>query len=153
MKIQELRQAIGTVLIKMDLWSAPAEELLIGTAAHESAGLKYFKQLNGPALGLFQMEPATLDDIYYNYLNRRLDLKEKFDLFRAPGLDLDENLRWNIPFQIAAARIHYYRKKPPIPETIAGQADYWKTHYNTPAGKGTVKKYLDDYQRYVQAAA
>jgi receptor-type tyrosine-protein phosphatase Q len=31
-----------------------------------------------------------------------------------------------------------------IPWTIEAQAQYWKDHYNTPAGSGTVGKFIDD---------
>lgn len=34
----------------------------------------------------------------------------------------------------------------PIPDTVEGRADYWKLHYNTKAGDGTPKKYIDDVE-------
>ena len=42
----------------------------------------------------------------------------------------------------AICRIHYWRKPGAIPAEIEGQAAYWKRHYNTPLGRGTVEKYL-----------
>ena len=52
--------------------STSAVELLLGTMATESWAGTYIKQIkNGPALGVYQMEPATHDDIVINYLNHR----------------------------------------------------------------------------------
>jgi hypothetical protein len=66
-----VRATIGPVLRQLGLDEyrmQAAEELLLGTALQES-GLIYRRQLNnGPALGLFQMEPATHDDIWADFL-------------------------------------------------------------------------------------
>ena len=43
-----------------------ARLLLLGTAAIESDCGYYIKQVNGPALGIWQPEPATHDDIWEN---------------------------------------------------------------------------------------
>ena len=40
-----------------------AIDLLLGTAAQESAFGTYLRQVNGPALGAFQMEPATFKSV------------------------------------------------------------------------------------------
>jgi len=59
---EHLREMIQFVLKNYDLYSRDAEELLMLTAACESNLGHYFKQLgNGPALGIFQVEPATYD--------------------------------------------------------------------------------------------
>lgn len=49
---------------------------------------------------------------------------------------------------LAFARLHYFWKPSSIPESIQGQAQYWKTHYNTPAGAGTVHKYRAAWARH-----
>ena len=52
---------------KLNLWSPSAEELVLGTAIVES-GLTYLKQHgDGPALGLWQVEPPTHEDLYTNF--------------------------------------------------------------------------------------
>lgn len=43
-----------------------------------------------------------------------------------------------------AARLFLARLSAPIPTDLESQAQYWKTHYNTAAGKGTVQKFIDD---------
>ena len=64
-----------------------AEELLLGTALQESR-LTYLHQLGGgPALGLFQMEPGTHDDIWTNYLWNR----PEFGFYYKPIVSRDAN--------------------------------------------------------------
>ena len=68
---------IKPALTKINLWSRSAEELILGTAIVES-GLTYLKQHgDGPALGLWQVEPATHEDLYTNFLNYRPELGSK----------------------------------------------------------------------------
>ncbi|MCU7974888.1 hypothetical protein L5M43_06290 [Shewanella sp. SW36] len=40
-------------------------------------------------------------------------------------------------------RLRYYTVRIAIPATRAERAEYWKRHYNTSAGKGTPKEYLE----------
>ena len=48
--------------------STAAEELIVFTCATESLGGTYLKQVNGPAIGIYQMEPETYNDIWQNYI-------------------------------------------------------------------------------------
>ena len=87
---------IRPALEKLSLRSLSAEELVLGTAIVES-GLTYLKQHgDGPALGLWQVEPATHDDLYTNFLNYRPELGSKLMQLRAPNLSMDENLATNL---------------------------------------------------------
>lgn len=149
-------EQLRTVIVKpvlngMGLWSPEAEELLLGTAAHESDGLKRITQYgNGPALSYFQMEPDTLDDLYENYLKYRPDKKNLLDKYKIPSLGLADNLSMNIAFAVASARLHYFRVAEPIPKSLVGQAAYWKEHWNTVNGKGTVEQYIGHYNHYIK---
>ena len=53
----------------------------------------------------------------------------------------------------AVCRLCYYRKAEALPEAgdIEGQGQYWKAHYNTPLGKGTVTKYVYKVQKILKA--
>ena len=126
-----------------------AVELLIGTAIQESR-LTYLKQIGGPALGLYQIEPATLSDVYDNYLNSRRDRLELIEQMLSPLFSREDQLASNLIYATAIARIIYWRKPGAIPDTLEGQADYWKEHYNTPLGKGTAEQYINNYKRYVE---
>lgn len=48
------------------------------------------------------------------------------------------------------ARLHYLWRPGRIPDTLQGQAAYWKRHYNTVAGAGTVAKYLRDWKQHIE---
>lgn len=52
-----------------------------------------------------------------------------------------------------AARLFLARISAPIPSDLPAQAHYWKTHYNTAAGKGTVQKFVDDVKQATGCAA
>ena len=48
-------------------------------------------------------------------------------------------------------RVHYLRVRESLPQSsdINALAQYWKVHYNTIHGKGTVQKAIDAYAKYV----
>ena len=65
---KQLRECIiKPTLDSLQMYSQAAEELLVFTCACESLGGTYLKQVKGPALGIYQMEPATYQDIWENY--------------------------------------------------------------------------------------
>ena len=131
-------------------YSKTAENLLMGTALHESR-LYWLKQNGGPALGLFQMEPATHDDIWENFLINRPKLKAKIQsLIPSPPLNgewLHQQLITNLFYAAAMARVHYFRSSDPLPDnTPEGLADYWKEVYNTSRGAGTRDQFIKHYR-------
>ena len=75
--VQLRREVLRPTLRYLELWSPAAENLVIGTAAHESGGCRYLTQIGGPALGLYQIEPATHDDLWTNFLAYRVELRAK----------------------------------------------------------------------------
>lgn len=132
-------------VLKLD--SPAARELLLGTAIQES-GLTYLKQLGGgPALGLFQMEPATHDDIWDNYLRYRGELSSRINVLCR--LNIPEMLVTNLLYAAAMCRVHYLRAPDPLPEAgdLDGQAAYWKKWYNTAQGAGTVEHYIRNWRK------
>lgn len=136
---------VRPTLRRIELWSQAAENLVIGTALHESK-LKYIQQIKGPAMGLFQMEPATHKDLYENYLQFNPTLKNRVNelagQFEGSIPDPDEMIG-NLNYATAMCRIHYRRVKAmlPAPTDARGLATYAKRWYNTPAGKATVEQY------------
>jgi hypothetical protein len=144
-----LRRIIRTACTLINMYSLAAEDLLLGTAATESHLGRYDQQINGPALGLYQMEPSTLSDIYCNFLAYRHDLFRIIcNATATTGVD-QNHLRFDPIYSTIMARIHYLRVKHPIPGAgdLLSQAKYWKMWYNTPLGKGTPEKYVLDYVR------
>ena len=127
-------------------YSYTALELLVLTAATESHLGTYLKQVNGPARGVFQMEPATESDIWKNYLEFRKPLATKVQSLRM-GCHLDD-LVFNLAYQTAMARVHYFRAPAALPKNNPqALAEYWKKWYNTDLGKGTPEKAVADYMR------
>ncbi|QDP52405.1 MAG: hypothetical protein Unbinned96contig1001_22 [Prokaryotic dsDNA virus sp.] len=130
-------------------YSESAVNLLLMTMAHESKGGTYLKQINGPALGVYQMEPATEKDIWNYYLAYKEDLAYLVEEI-CPNPKREE-LVYNLAYATAMARIHYYRVQEALPDsddTIA-LANYAKKYYNTHLGKAKASDYLTafDYWR------
>jgi hypothetical protein len=133
-----------------------AERLIMGTGAQESAGFKYIHQLGkGPALGLWQMEPATFNDLWKRFVvssryERKIGIHIEF-LVADSGTSLEEQLIWNLRFACAMCRVHYYARKFSFTgrETVVDLAHIWKKHYNTIEGKGTAEEFIKNWNRYL----
>lgn len=117
-----------------------AIDLLLGTAAQESAFGTYLKQVNGPALGVFQMEPATFYTV-------KAWAEKRFPLI-LEGRCATE-LEYDLSIAILSARLNYLSKPDSIPESLQGQAAYWKRYWNTYLGKGTIEQYVRNWNKYV----
>lgn len=150
---------VRPTLQKLRLWSMAAENLVLGTAAHESAGFRFLDQITGPhdamlgpAYGIYQIEPATHADLFENFLRFHADLWNLALDMRAHWPDPTTQLATNLTYQTAICRLQYYRAKPPLPaaDDVEGLAAYWKRWWNTPAGKGTEAQFIEHYRRYVR---
>jgi hypothetical protein len=137
------RLVIRPVVRRLGLWSPAAERLLLGTALAES-GLRQLHQVRGPARGLYQIEPATLRDLHANWLPRHPKLAEGLRLVTAPHAVPEDQLIWNLAYATAIARLIYYRRPEPLPraDDLSAQAEYWKAHFNTTAGKGAPADFI-----------
>lgn len=132
-----------------------AEMLVIGTAAQES-GFRYLHQIGkGPALSLWQIEPATARDALARGPAGCLDrLCSAFNWKLVTPESLDRQLPGNLLLAAAMCRLIYYLKpfKLPIdntPMTVAKLAHIWKLHYNTPLGAGTEAQFIANWQKYI----
>jgi hypothetical protein len=130
------------------------EKLLMMTTMHESAGLTYLDQLDrgvddpGPAFGVIQMERATFDDTW-DWLANRPAVREPVLALATFVMSVEDALRGNLHFQVAIARVHYYRRREALPaaDDHAGLASYAKRYWNTSAGKATPGDYLRALER------
>lgn len=131
--------------------SDAAAQMVMGTAAHES----HFEDLaqigGGPALGLWQMEPATAADIQANFLAYHPNLKTRVADLLAPWPSAEQQLASNLAYGAVMCRLALWRHPNPLPAPgdLAGQAALWKAVYNTSSGAGTVEEYMADYHRYI----
>lgn len=143
----QLRESvIQPVLQHLGLESDAAVQLILATGRQESH-LAYLRQLgNGPALGIFQMEPATHDDIWNNYLAYRDELADNVRSLAIGTKQIPDPTQMvgNLFYAAAMCRVHYLRVPEPLPaaDDLAGQAQYWKTYYNTELGRGTVDEFI-----------
>lgn len=144
---------VRPTLEKIGLWSPAAEELLMFTAAHESDMGTYLVQVpNGPALGIYQMEPRTHDDIWKNYLHHHVDLQKK--VYSVVMFAQANELIYNHAYATAMARVHYLRVKEPLPPTdILSMAHYWGAHWQTQSDLKKIAEAIADYKRYVLVSA
>jgi hypothetical protein len=137
--LSQLKAEIVTpVLTTIGLASPAAINLLAGTASAESECV-YLRQLGGgPALGLWEMEPATHDDIWANFLNARIDFAVPIRRMTTTDIPRVRQLISNLRYACAMARIRYYRSPLPLPAAndAVGLCTYWKGIYNTALGAG-----------------
>ena len=110
-----------------------AIRLLMGTAAQESGFGTYVRQLGGgPALGIYQMEPATHGDLWANFIQYRGRIHEHL----IAGLNYSEDpqrLIYDLRYATIMTRLHYYRVPQALPaaDDTEGLANYWKNFYNS----------------------
>jgi len=152
---KQLRNLVRKILGDSDLIKYDDErdvELLMLTAATESHLGHYIHQVNGIALGIFQMEPNTEKDIWENYLRYNRDLSAYIKEYINEDWNFGEELEWNLAYQILMARVHYLRVKEAIPpkNDTVGLAKYYKKYYNTYLGKSTTEKATEKYNKYVK---
>ena len=149
-----LDHIIRPALVAIELDGSDAEQLLLGTALQESGLRNYRQEGGGPALGYFQLEPEDHDDIWVNFLVGRKDLAARVrSLLPSRAQPSADQLIPYPHYAAAMCRVHYLRVPLPIPADLAGQAAYYKAHYNTPAGAATTAEYLANWQAAMEAAA
>ncbi|MBL4761209.1 MAG: hypothetical protein JKY93_00750 [Gammaproteobacteria bacterium] len=155
---------IQPALKALGLYSLAAENLLVGTAKHESGGGRYLAQINGPALGIYQIEPATHRDIFENFLAYRpdlaahvIDLAAYVAVAMHPLINglvadhimqlLDEQLITNLLYSTAIARLVYYRDSHALPaaDDLPALAAYYKRVFNTVSGKASEQDFIHTY--------
>lgn len=124
-----------------------ATQLLLGTAMQESECGTWLHQISGPAVGVWQMEPATAYDLF-RWINGRPELVTVMHAFALDTqMNTPEEMAGNLYLACAMARIYYYRIPEPLPpaDDIPAQAAYYKRYYNTPAGAATVAQYMQGW--------
>jgi hypothetical protein len=141
--------------------------LLFGTAAHESGGFRYDRQIGfegahtmAGAWSWWQLESASVSDSVAR-LRRYPVLAERCAnwLFQRH----DANHRWFETMNMLSllcllrewprlaclfARLHYLRVPEPIPEGLGNIAAYYKSWYNTSKGKATPAQFVAAWCEY-----
>jgi hypothetical protein len=152
--LKQFQQLIARVTGEQGLYSRTVVSLLLGTSAKESDFGTYLRQLGGgPALGAFQMEPATVQDTWKNYLYLGRT-KRREAIYKISGVRSHRDngaMEWNLAYQICMARLHYRRIPEPFPayNDIEGLGLYWDTHWNRNPEKGTVKQFIKKWDQFI----
>lgn len=135
-----------------------ARFLLLCTAAIESDCGNFIKQVGGPALGIWQVEPDTHDDIWLNCDAIEIDgFADKINQLGV-GFNFAENnyddLVQSPMYACAMARLKYSMDAKALPKYNGGTDldldmfyRYYKRVYNTELGASTYQKWLDAIQR------
>ena len=153
----QLRSLIHQVLSRLadqagmpELYTHDAVELLMLTAAQETHCGRYIRQVKGPALGIFQMEPSSYSDLIQWLERTKPELYEACQKWVIPEVNTGFNLMGNLPYQIVMARAFYYRKPGKLPshKNLGAVAAYWKKWFNTHLGKGTTIEAMENYSRF-----
>ena len=117
-----------------------AKEMIIETAIAETGLGQIEDKTVGAGMGLTQFDDKPFQDIR----DRSIKLRPK--ILKELHIDISlvewDDLRYNQFLALLFTRLHYWLKGDPIPATIEERAKYWKLHYNTVQGKGTVEHYL-----------
>lgn len=127
-------------------------ELLVFTCAIESAGGTYVKQKNGPALGIYQIEPATFTDLWVNYISRKPDIVNLLSLnCNVHRMPEPHEVMWDLRIaSICTALLYRYKKVTPTQKDEDYLWDLYKTHYNTPGGAAEKDPSLKLYRKFIK---
>ena len=152
-KDTQIKSLIKDVCIQLGDKYAKKEalDIVYATGLVESK-YEYIEQIGpGPAKSFWQVEPETAVDNCKNFISARPELMQAasdilgIDPYHCidPQLDnWDWILRTNIAAGILHCRIKYWRVPEPIENSKEGLAKYWKEHYNTAEGAGSVEHFL-----------
>jgi hypothetical protein len=137
---------IGPVLDNLDLDGRNARVLLLGTAMVES-DLRHLRQLSdGPALGLWQMEPDTHDSVWNDFLFYRLEMARTVERMSSAWPRGAFAMVGNLNYACAMARILYRWRSARVPASPEAMANLWKLRYNTNLGAGTVERAIPHFR-------
>lgn len=93
-------------------------------------------------VGLCQHDQIGLDDIQQNGKAVHFELVKRYFGYDIENVILSD-LANDPLLSLICCRLSYKRVPERIPSDLLSRAHYWKEHYNTEAGAGTVEEYLD----------
>ncbi|WP_415500068.1 hypothetical protein [Acetobacter sp.] len=143
---------VRPALAQIGLSTDAAVNLLTGTALAES-GLVWLAQIRGPALGVFQMEPATHDDCWRTFLPSQPILAAWLRQMAGQDMPAATVMVGNLAYACAMARVKYYRAAQLLPSAsdASGLSAYHKQHYNTPLGSADAGRNVAVFQQAIDA--
>lgn len=149
---------VRPVLQGLGLYSLAAERLLIGTALAEG-GLHYIDQVErggdkkpGPAYGVYQMERATHEDLWDNFLKFKPQIVDRINFWMCGGRADCEMMHGNLYYATAMCRVHYLRSRRPLPAEAdpVAMSEYHKVVYNTYLGAANPAKNVIHFKTAIE---
>lgn len=143
----------STSLIKEE--SPEATELLVFTCAVESAGGTYIRQVNGPALGIYQMKTRTYNDVWQTYIRHQPHLLyilgTNLNIYSIPD---ETRLIYDLYYATIMARIFYLGIKEKIPskDDIDEIYNFYKKYYNTNEDAPSKVACIKAYQKFTNGS-
>ena len=124
-------------------------EAFMMCVAHESTRGEFIHQVQGPALGIIQMEPLTHDDtwkegdsIWDNALKVGIITAEEYVKAQHPPA---ERLIYDLQYNAFMFRQRLFMKPGKLPQDLKELSRYLKTHWNSALGKADELSYYRDY--------
>ncbi|MBO9492070.1 hypothetical protein J7384_17040 [Endozoicomonas sp. G2_1] len=148
---EHIVSCIGAVCSTLGGSRRLAKKLLFETCAAETQLCTYpDRHPDRLGVGGYQFDQIALDDIKKETDSRHKERVKSvwgYDLARVQLADLADD------FMLATilCRLKYMRVPAAIPDNYLERAVYWKKHYNTEAGKGTVEHYLNSAEKWLYA--
>lgn len=153
-----LSSTIYNVMERMSICPTSKEihNIVLETAAVESLRGKFVKQIYGPALGIYQMEPETRNDLLNWLKYRHKDIYNEVMVFWEKKQTDEWNYTHNIPWQTAMCLIKYWyvsgHNLQDLCRDRSSRATLWRIRYNTLKGKGSVHAYIKNAKMYADAS-
>lgn len=125
-----------------------ALDMLLDTAAAETQTGRYRDPTpKGAGRGLYQCDYIAFIDV-----QRRARISDVVKVVEEFGVDIRKAHHAELDVSPLLATVFcrlFYKLIPEsFPDTVVKRADYWKRHYNTVMGKGTIEGYLDKVAQY-----
>lgn len=127
------------------LYSESAVNLILGTIAQESLMGKYLDQIDGPAIGICQIEPPTFFDILHRRHPYLLKTKYHIASINPAMMHVDNSL------SVIICRLKYLDASETLPDAldVIALASYWKRYYNTCEGSGCIEDFIKHYKEFI----
>ena len=124
-----------------------AVDLLLETAGAETGRGQVKDYSVYAGMGITQIDELPFKDI-----KDRCRSSDKALIMHHLDIDIDlvewTHLRYNPLLSLIFTRLKYKKVPEMIPLTVEGRSEYWKEHYNSTEGKGTLAHYIDANTTY-----
>lgn len=155
----------------MSVYDIKLEKLLLSTPSQESLGGFYLHQISGPAISIYEMEPATFHRTMTTFLveeekgigsehltiNQISMINNTFDLYLGQPASYrnwpPELMAGNLYFATIMAALNYCFSQEYKSMKDCSIDELWrvyKTHWNTMEGKATKEEFVRNYQEFIK---